>query len=144
MSVRAKLWARQVRLHSFLQCRRPDLDRFAYTSAPLQGKSERRLPCRRRLDHRMPTDQNPLSATANVSLIVPGFGALADEENEALDLSIPVLLGALLGVWKLAYEGLSEFRHTAGFLSVSIRKSVCRQETKGQVIVNKKNILEPN
>ena len=67
------------------------LDVLSGIPAPLQGKSQSGLPRDRRRDDRESPDHDPPGLDADILLEISGLGALADEEDEPLDLAVPVL-----------------------------------------------------
>ena len=59
----------------------------------------------------MPADQDATGLSADIALVVPGLGPLADEQAEALDLRVSVFSGAGFRVCELRDEGFSELGH---------------------------------
>lgn len=114
--LRAELWSRKIGIHGDRKCRSADLDILAGPSTPMQGKTKSRLSGRIRRNHGKTPDQNSARLTADILLEIPGLRLLADKENKAPDLAVPVLGGPLFGLWNLASEGFCELWHFVSFL----------------------------
>lgn len=106
VSFRPQLRTREVALDGQIECGRPDLERLSSPPAPFQRKAHRSLTRDIGRSRREPADQNALGLTAHVLLELPGLRALADEQHKALNLAVPVLVGAQFCQRNLARQGL--------------------------------------
>ena len=72
----------------------------------------------------MAADQGPPGLSADVPLVVPGLRSLPDEQDEAPDLGVPVLLRSGFRGRQPVGVGLCQLGHVVGFLSVLTGKRV--------------------
>lgn len=115
MILGSKLWACQVGIQRDLQLRCPNLDQLASPPTPFQRKTKCGLPCCVSSDNGVASDQHPSCFAPNVFLEVPRLGLLADEQDKAPNLIVPMLGRPIICLWQLPDEGLCELWHLSVF-----------------------------
>ena len=119
----AQLRTRKVFLHRLRKRWRAGLENLAGAAGQIERQGLCGLPSRRGRDHRVAPDKDAAALPAYVALEVPGLGPFAGPEAEALDLGVPVFLGAIGGVGELRSEGLGELGHCRFFAGFELKQS---------------------